>query len=230
MPQNSNASVQLDEKALKDLQKLLRGVPSRFRRGSTIKAFKDSAQPILQEVRAAGRRSFPQSGSIGKSFQVVKGKYARKGKDPYVVIQHRNKRFRHKHDVRNAFTSIGVTNWSKIGHLTSMGTNQGPRRAGSSVRQERGGRKRVLLYKMDGTPAYERKGTSGRYFLVVSDAGRVHPLKTIQHPGTESGEYFDLALTRAGGRGANRFYSFMEKEIALIRKDLLSRKPTLNRG
>lgn len=206
---------------IKALNEALLQLPGRFRGKAAMKAFKRSGQPLLQAVKAVAAREV-NSKSLPQSFAIYNGKHSRKG-DPYVVLMNKKKNYPHRRNVRGAFSSIGQTNWFNIGHLVYQGTSAGPRRAGTSVRQERAGRNRMKLFKTTGQPAYERKSTTGRYFIVVSAQGIVHPLKTISHRGTSPTRIFEKALNQGARPATDKFAEYARDEVARIRTKILRR-------
>lgn len=212
----------IDEAALKELNQVLATIPGRFRGKAAMQALKKSGKPLLDAVKEIAAQEV-KSKSLPKSYAWYNGKHARKGGDPYIVLLNRNKKYPHRRN-NDGFSSIGETNWKNVAHLVHQGTNAGPRRAGTSVRQERAGRDRIKLFKMSGEPAYVRRPTRGRYFIVTGADGRTHPLKTISHPGTNPTRIYEKA-TRKGARPAtDKFAEFARDEVARIRTRLLKGK------
>ena len=208
----------LDDKALEELNSILKKLPARFRGKAALTALKKSGKPLLEAVQLVAAQKV-NSDSLPKSFSIYNGKHARKG-DPYVVLMNKNKKYPHRR--RNeGFSTVGETNWFKIGHLVYQGTDAGPRKAGTSVRQERAGRSRIKLFKMSGEPAYVRRPTQGRYFIVTSASGRVHPLKIMDHRGTKPTYIFETALKKGARPATDKFRDYVDNEVARIRKKLL---------
>lgn len=212
----------IDDAALDELNRILGTIPGRFRGKAAMTALKKSGKPLLDAVKEVAAREV-NSKSLPKSFAWYNGKHARKAGDPYIVLLNRNKKYPHRRN-NDGFSTIGETNWKNVAHLVFQGTNAGPRRAGTSVRQERAGRDRIKLFKMSGEPAYVRRPTTGRYFIVTGADGRTHPLKTIAHPGTKPGRIFEKAVGKGARPATDKFAEFARDEVARIRTKLLKGK------
>jgi len=211
MSTTARITVEIDKKQARLTEDALKKLPPKFRGAQVIKAQKKLMKPVAKAATEYSKRQMNTTTFDNRTLQIVQGKYA-KQKSPYVVVQHRDvaKRARRYRDKYSASTT---TNWFKIRHLTEMGTDRGIRRAGTSTRQERAGRNRVKVYDKSGNPQYVKGATSGRTFLVQSK-GRLHPIKTINHPGTRGIETFDRVFEQNQRRRVrNTFYEFVALEI-----------------
>lgn len=185
------AKVSLDQKAMDELLAALKGLEPKMRRKAIDKALKRSTADLVKATKMDAAQMV-KSASVARAIQNVAGKYSKKH-SPYRVIQHRNKLY----DTSRVVHGIKMrtqTNWSKIGHLVNQGAKGGIRTAGVSIREHRTGRKHRVQRNEFGNPSYVRKGTPGRHFIVLGSRGQIHPIKKINHPGTDGSPYFDTAL------------------------------------
>lgn len=203
-------TAEFDKAKAKAVKKALRDLPPQFRGRQIIKAQKEIMKPAKDEVVRVLRSEINSTSLTTRSVQVVQGKYAKKT-SPYVVVQTADKA-RMARRFREKYSTSTMTNFWKIDHILAMGSGNGTRTAGQSVRQATGGRKRVKLYDPSGNPTMINRPTQGRYFL-VQGGGKLHPIKQINHPGTVPIYHYDKALRKTNAQARNKFYDYVAAQI-----------------
>ena len=209
-------TMEVDERALNALKKELETIPEKFRGQAIIRGLKTSMNPTLKAARSIAP-TLVNSPTIGKSFQVVTGKYVKKTR-PYVVLQHRDKQFNTRRQ-NEGYSARHITNWAKIGHLSAMGTKPGVREAGKTVRKRTVGKERLKVFDASGAQQTRTYKTQGKYY-VVSTQGKVHPVRKINHPGTRPTRIFDRAAKMAGKASLNDFLRGAEAKIKKVQDKL----------
>lgn len=209
-------TMEVDDRALKALTEQLDAIPEKFRGQAIIRGLKASMQPTLRAARSIGP-TLVNSPTIKRSFQVVTGKHVKKTR-PYVVLQHRDKHFNTTR--RNeGYSAKHITNWSKIGHLSALGTKAGIRTAGKSVRKKTVGKEKLKVFDASGKQETRNVKTKGRNF-VVSSGGKVFPVKQVRHPGNRATRVFDKAARQAGKASLDDFIKAAEEKVKKIQDKL----------
>lgn len=212
MSQRIKITTELDKAKAKALRKALRDLPPQFRGRRIIGAQKKVMKPAHDEVYAIANRKLNSTSIQRSSFQVVQGKYAKKI-SPYVVLQAKDKQRLAKR-YYGKYSMTHTTNFFKIDHIVTMGTDRGLRKAGRRTRAAQAGRDRIKILTPQGTRAYTTlSATKGKYYLVIGENGNLHPIKKIKHPGTEPLYYYDEALARTKRAMRNNFYAYVASEI-----------------
>lgn len=196
-------TVTLDDAALKKLEDALAEMHQKIRGQAMLKALGKGSTELAKEARKKAKAAYVKSPNIHKSIENKKGKYSTKTR-PYKVIQHKDKLF----DTRRIYESYSArhkTNFWKIAHFLTQPTAASTRIAGQSVRQMRSGRKRRLVFRTNGEPAWQRAHDTGKAFVVTGADGRPHPIKRVRHPGTDGRGYFDDAVRSAGDAAFKKY-------------------------
>lgn len=188
------ATVTLDPEGMKNVLKMIEDLDRTYRGRVLTQALKAGTKDFVKTVQNEARR-ITGSEDYAKRIKAYNGKYSRKT-TPYLVIQAANSTFEKSRRV-GPITLMRRTNYSKIDHFITMGTNAGVRRAGTSNRQARTGRKKQKSVNSDGSAKMVQRATKGNKFLVEVN-GRVVPVKQIRHPGTDPSRVYDRAAKRGG--------------------------------
>jgi hypothetical protein len=210
------AKVQRDAKAERQLRRMLRDLAPQFRGKPIIQAQKAALKPAKDAAARLVRSNLNTTSFNGYSLSIIEGKHSKKLR-PYVVLQAQDKA-KPARRLREKYSSLTKTNWYKIEHLVSQGTDGGVRRAGTSVRKATFGRLRIARFNESGEREYIRKPTQGRYFIVQSKGGDLHPVKQIKHPGTEGTDYYGHAYLQTKNLMERRF---LAEVLAKIQKHKL---------
>lgn len=215
MSQAARVSVTIDKQRQKELRRAITQLPREFRGKPILNAQKKLIRPVAKTAKQILSAQINSTTLDNRTHQVVEGKYAKKT-TPYVVLQARDhaktaRRYRQK------YSATLSTNFSKVDHLITQGTARGERKAGTSQRAARKGRRREVVLDAFGRPEIERKPTQGRYFLVQGPNG-LHPIKQVKHPGTSPVAYYDNAWQSHQRRVRNQFYTYVAEQVTAYKK------------
>ena len=208
--------VKVDKVAERKLLKALKELPLELRGKPIIQAQKAAVKPAATKAYNLAKTDLNTTSLNRRTVQTVQGKYVKKHR-PYVVVQFKDKALKARRQ-RESYSSSVDTNWFKISHLIMQGTKKGLRMAGRRTRAAEAGRNRVKVTDAAGNSLYTKiSATSGRYFLVHGAKG-LHPIKKIQHPGSEAGKYFDRAMNTTAGQIRANFAQTMSDKIEAYKR------------
>lgn len=205
------ATVQRDQQAERKLRQLLRELPAQFRGKPIVQAQKQATRPAKVAALRIIRAKLNTTSVSGHTLSITEGRYSKKLR-PYVVLQAQDKA-KPARRLREKYSSLTKTNWYKIEHIVSQGSDGGTRRAGTSVRKATAGRTRIAVFESDGTRAIVKRATQGRYFIVQSKGGDLHPIKQIKHPGTEGTDYYGTAYAQTKEVMERQFLQFVLTKV-----------------